>query len=134
MSRARRRRHYASPAMELLTYERAEAKIVAEERWMSVTQQLPVFGLEGVLLTLPLLFVLSVVEPSRMLLHRVLLGPSPLVWIAWAVGCFCMSLSAEGVVGWISPKARLRGNLPAVLLLMGLGNCLAVVGLLWVAS
>jgi hypothetical protein len=134
MKHAIRKKQYCSPAMELLTYDRALAKVESEERWTSAAERLPMIGLEALLLTFPALVVLSVIEPSRILMQKVLLAPSPLVWIAWALVCLWAGLSSEKVVRIISPKARLRGDRQTVLLLLGLGNCISVVSLLWLAG
>jgi hypothetical protein len=120
--------------MQLLDYQRASSKIEAAEWWQSASERLPILALDALLLALPVLVLLGAIDPSGALLQNVLLAPSPLVWIAWALACLSMSLSAEGLIKTLFPASRLSADSQSFLSVLGLANCIAVVSLLWLAS
>jgi hypothetical protein len=134
MKRATRKKVYSPPSMELITYEKARSKVEAEQRPAAAADRLSIFALYAALLALPSLVLLSAVEPSGFLLHRVLGAPSPLLWNAWAVACFWASLSSEALLRKLGRKSPLRGNSQSFLFLLGLVNCVSVVALLWLVG
>ncbi|MGA8764827.1 MAG: hypothetical protein WB562_18300 [Candidatus Sulfotelmatobacter sp.] len=134
MKQARRKKVYSPPSLELITYEQARSKIETEQRPAVAADRFCIFALYAVLLALPLLVLLSAVDPSGFLLHRVLRVPSPLVWNAWAFACFWAGLSSEGLLKKIGRKSPLRGNHQSFLFLLGLLDCISVVALLWLVG
>ena len=93
-----------------------------------------VFGLKAVLLALPGLVLLSMIEPSGLLLRKVLLRGSPVLWVAWAILCFWAGLSAAELAERSGCKALASGNNEAYFSVLGLVNCASAVGLLWLAG
>jgi hypothetical protein len=134
MKRASRRKVYSPPSMELITYEQARSKIESEQRPTILADRLSILLLYALLLVLPLLVLLSAVDPSGFLLRRVLGAPSPLVWNAWALACFWASLSSEGLLKKLGRKSPLRGRHQSFFFLFGLVNCVSVVALLWLVG
>lgn len=132
MRHTNRHRRYASPVMKLLTYEQALAKVKSEERRASASQKLPVIALQVLLSVLPAMVLFSVIDPSGFL-RRTLLAATPVVWGAWAVLCLYASLSSEDLIRKVSTKSP-RGNGQSTMLLLGLVNCVAVVGWLWLMA
>lgn len=120
--------------MELVSYDQARSKILAEQQPVAIADRLSLFALYVALASLPLLVVLSTLDPSGFLIHRVLAAPSPLAWIAWGFICFCAGLSCENLLKKLGRRSRLRGNTRSFLFLLGLVNCVSVVALLWLVG
>jgi len=120
--------------MELISYDRAQARIAAEQRPAARADRLSVLGLYAVLLILPLLVLFGTVDPSGFLLYRVLGAPSPLLWNGWALLCFWAALSSEKLLKKLGRQAPLRGNNQSFLFLLGPVNCISVVALLWLVG
>jgi hypothetical protein len=134
MKASRKRKVYSPPSMELITYEQARTKIEAEQRPSVAADRFSIFALRAILLALPLLVLLSAVDPSGFLIHRVLSAPSPLLWNAWALTCFWISLSSESLLQKLGRKSPLRSSNQAFFFLLGLLNCVSVVALLWLVG
>jgi uncharacterized membrane protein (DUF4010 family) len=134
MKRATRKKVYSPPAMEMVTYEQAREKIEAEQQHATSSSAFPVILLQALLMAFPVLVLLSAVDPSGFLQHRVVRAVSPLVWNAWALICLWASLSAESLVKKLARKTPLRGGSLTYFFLMGLINCISLVVLLWLVG
>lgn len=129
-----RKKIYKRPSMELITYEQASARIDAEQRPSTVADRLSLIALYASLLSLPLLVVLSAVDPTGFLVRQVLAPPSPLLWNVWAFACFWAGLSSNELLNKLGRKSPLRGHSPSLFFLLGLMNCISVVALLWLVG
>jgi hypothetical protein len=125
---------YSPPSMELITYEQARARVLAEQRLAMLSDRLSLLVLYAALSALPLLVLLSALDPSGSLTHRVLAAPSPLVWIAWGFACFWAGLSCDDLLKKLGRQSRLHANSQSFLFLLGLVNCVSVVALLWLVG
>ena len=132
--RASRKKIYFPPAMELVSYDQARSKILAEQQQVVIADRLLLLALYMALALLPLFVVLSTLDPSGFLIRRVLAAPSPLAWIVWAFVCFWAGLSCENLLKKLGRRSRLRGNIQSFLFLLGLVNCVSVVALLWLVG
>jgi hypothetical protein len=120
--------------MKTLTCEQVRNKLEAEELHQSATERLPVLALEILLLALPLLVLLSTIDPSGFFLHKILLGFPLSLWSAWAIGCFCLGLSSDDLLKRLGGPLRLRSSQQGIFPLLGLVNCASLVGLLFLAG
>jgi hypothetical protein len=132
--RASRKKNYSPPSMELITYDQARSKILAEERPALFTDRLSLLALYLVLVFLPLLVLLSALDPSAFLINHVLAAPSPLLWIAWGFACFWAGLSCQDLLKKLGRQSRLRSSTQSFLFLLGVVNCVTVVALLWLVG
>lgn len=120
--------------MKPITYERARTKIAAENDDPVVADRLYIIALHAFLLALPVLVMLSAVDPSGFIIHRVLDPPSPLLWNGWALLCFWASLSPESLLKKLGRKSPLYGHSQSAFFLAGMMNCISVVALLWLVG
>jgi len=134
MKRATRKKVYSPPDMQLVTYDTARAKIETEQNAKVPTDRWPRLALYALLLALPSLVLLSAIDPSDFLLHRVLGTVPLLVWNAWAVLSFWASLSAERLLKAFGRKNPLGPNTQSFFFLLGLVNCISIVALLWLVG
>jgi hypothetical protein len=86
------------------------------------------------MLTFPFLVLLATVNPEGILLHKLLLSPSLFLGMVWAVFCLWAGLSSERLSRYLSMSSLMSSYQAGLLCLLGIFNCIAMVGLLWFAA